>query len=217
MAESLELLGGPASVMVKVDFGSSGARGTNFYLTYGDPNVPGNINTLYFPNPPQLFDFAINIDPDDAGYLDAYQFVFVPELNTNLWVPGLRLAPDFAIFKQDKTFVPGSAIGLLPTLGYAQLDNLVLPVSADVAGILAALPQEQRNQAFITQANITYEVYNGKPISSMVIPGNISVDLVNSLVTVPISIAAMELDQSLGWIPLTGLKTISIMLGIAES
>jgi hypothetical protein len=217
MTESLELLGGPASVNVKVDFGSSGARGTNFYLTYGDPNIPGNINTQYFPNPPQLFDFAINIDPDDAGYLDAYQYTFVQQLNTSMWVPGLRLAPDFAIFKQNKAFVPGSAIGLLPTLGYAQLDDLILPVAADVAAVLAILPQQQRDEAFIAQANITYEIYNMRPVSPMIIPGNVSVDTVNNLVTIPISIAAMELDATFGWVPLAGAKTISLMVGIAES
>lgn len=217
MSESLDLLGGPASVSVEVDFGATGKRGTNFYLTYGDPNTPGSINTQYFPNEPQLFDFAINIDPDDAGYLDAYQYLYVPQLNATMWVPGLQLAPDFAIFKQNKTFVPGSAIGLPPTLGYAQLDNLVLPVSQEIAIMLNMLPQEQRNQAFIAQGNITYEIYNLKPVSPTIIPGDVSVNLINNTITIPITIAATEFDQSFGWIPLAGEKTISVMIGIAEA
>lgn len=214
---SLEALGGPASIVVETDFGTTGMRGTNFYLSNGNPNVPGSIDTNIFTNTPILYDLCINIKPDDANYLDVYQYLYVPQLNTNMWVVGLQLAPALVAEKETVTFVPGAAIGLAESMGYGQFTPIVITVDQTLAIALSLMTQEQRNQAFIAQSNIMYEIYNNKPITSMIIPGNVSVNTLTNEVTVPVSFAAAELDQTLGWIPLIGQKTVSFVLGIAES
>jgi hypothetical protein len=212
---SLDTLGGPDSLVIKTDFGAIGQRGTNFYLSYGNPNIPGTIDSSFFANEPIIYDLCINIKPDDANYLDVYQYLYVPQLGTNMWVVGLQLAPALVVKKKNYTFVPGSLIGLPASMGYATLDDVVISVAPELALALSLMTSEQRSQAFIAQANILHEIYNLNPISSVITSGQISVNTVSNEITVPLSLGAMEYNS--GWVPLTGEKTVSLVLGITAS
>lgn len=214
---SLDELGGPASVDVLVDYGATGTRGTQFFLSSGDPNIPGNIDQNVFLFTPIEYDLCINIKPDDPNYLDVYQYLYIQQLGVSMWVVGLQLAPALVVEKKAYTFVPGSLVGGFSSMGYTLVDPIVLSVDPALAATLYALPQEQRNQAFISQANITYEIYNQKPVSPIIVTGDISVDLATSEITIPVTIAALEYDATLGWVPLLGEKTVSIVLGISAS
>ena len=196
---SLDTLGGPASVVVETDYGTSGIRGTNFFLSNGDPNIPGSIDTAVFTNTTIIYDLCINIKPDDAGYLDVYQYLYLPTLGVSAWVVGLQLAPALVAEKQTVTFVPGSLVGGFESLGYGQFTPVVISVDQQLAVMLSMMTQEQRNQAFATQANILYEIYNNKPITTVLAPGDVSVNLATNELTIPISFASAEFDQSVGY------------------
>jgi hypothetical protein len=99
----LTVLGGPASVQVDTSFGASGPRGT--FVMYGllDPN---NENATFIETP-AIFDLYLLVDPSSPDYLQVYQYVI--EDNQALWIPTVKLTPNFYGTNRVVTFAAGEA------------------------------------------------------------------------------------------------------------
>lgn len=106
MVSSLSILDGPASVTVNVDKGIFGIPGSQFYLSSGDPNIPGNIA-----GSPAIarYDLCINTAASDANYLFLYQHNFIPGTQVLAWIPGFKLVPNTVAKNQSATFSEGSS------------------------------------------------------------------------------------------------------------
>jgi len=101
----LTVLGGPSQITVDTNIGPVGNRGV--FVLYGvfDPNTPQAIPT--FIATPQIFDLYILTDPSSEEYLTVYQYV--SQDGINLWVPTLKLTPNFYGTNRVLTFQDGEA------------------------------------------------------------------------------------------------------------
>jgi len=99
----LTVLGGPASVQVDTSIGTAGQRGT--FVMYGllNPNNP----SASFIETPTIFDLYILTDPSSADYLQVYQYVI--QDGEEIWIPTIKLTPNFYGTNRVVTFIEGQA------------------------------------------------------------------------------------------------------------
>lgn len=94
--ESLVVLGGPESINLEVDFGSTGDRGSLIFVGNGKPDLVDIGQT------PNLFDLYINLLTTDDEYLMIYQYVEV--LGTVQWQTLTKLIPNTYVTNQNINF-----------------------------------------------------------------------------------------------------------------
>lgn len=193
MVSELSMLGGPHSVVIDVDKGIAGIQGTQFYLSYGNPNIPGLLTGIV----PNRYDFCINIDPSDAEYLFLYQYNYVPGTLILAWIPGFKLVPNTVAKNESATFVNGIAliqfqIELPP--GYSSGTGGI-PENYDIQF-------EISNQAGTQTQN---------PVSaSYAITGLIVED---GIATINMGLSGIELVSG-NWIPLSGDKVVHLIITV---
>lgn len=193
MPDPLAILGGPSSITVDVDKGISGIPGTQFYLSYGDPNVPGNLPEATF----RRYDICTNVDPQDADYLILYQYNFVPGTQILAWIPGFKLVPNTVARNEPATFASGiSQIQFeieLPS-GYSSGTGGI-PENYDIQF-------EISNEAGSTQQN---------PVSASYAITGLLVN--NGIATINMAFTAIEFSSNT-WIPLNGDKVIHLIITV---
>lgn len=211
--------GGPASVTVVEDQGKTGSRATNVLLSYGDPNTNityspvGTVplsqsdvdNFQRTPVTPQRYDLAINLNPNDAGYLDVYYYApKPPALGTgDMWYNVLALTPTTYVFNPTITFdMTGAGMTTVSVPQPANFDSLTtLQKTAVMQGILAA-------------SNINYNFENQYPVAALVSAGNIRED--GDLIKIDITFGAAQYVSST-WAPVVGSVKVHLLIGLVSN
>lgn len=229
--DELAVLGGPTSLNVALDFGSTGTRGTYIFTGDGKPTDPNvNISSASLPDQstPQIFDFYINLKPSDNEYLFLYQYQNVNGVAT--WARILRLVPNTAIANIEVEFLNGQAVR---TVSEQKLPGLIFPLndffSIDELGILSS---DNFNVQYTLTAQNDPELFDpvenplglgieNNPISSSVTLGPILADETQGLVFLPVLISAIEAVTTIDpitslpvitWQPFTGFRVLNIVV-----
>lgn len=100
-SDDLVVLGGPASVNVNVDLGATGKRGSQIFISPGDPTDPLTV----IGQTPEVFDLCINTLTSNEEYLYLYQYQNLGAANS--WVPLFKLIPNTYSQNYSKTFADG--------------------------------------------------------------------------------------------------------------
>lgn len=211
--------GGPASVIVVEDQGKTGSRATNVLLSYGDPNTNINYSPIgtvptsqsdvdnfeRTPETPQKYDLAINLNPNDAGYLDVYYYSpKPPALGTgNMWYNVLALTPTTYVFAPTITFdTSGAGMTTVSVPQPAGFDLLTtIQKTAIMQGILAA-------------SNINYNFEHPNPVAALVSAGNIRED--GDFIKIDITFGAAQYVSST-WAPLVGPVRTHLLIGLVSN
>lgn len=98
--DELTVLGGPSTVNVETDFGSTGLRGSLIYASNGIPGTPNS----GIPEDVLPYDLAINISASSTRYLTVYQYFSADGVTG--WNELTRLSPNAGSFNADITFGP---------------------------------------------------------------------------------------------------------------
>jgi hypothetical protein len=116
--DDLTVIGGPTSVKVSVDLGATGKRGSQIFISPGDPTDP----TTIIGQDPEVFDLCINTKTSDPQYLYVYQFQNLG--SSNDWVPLFNLIPDTFATNSSKVFNDGIAQVYIPVFSITEKENL---------------------------------------------------------------------------------------------
>lgn len=196
--DNLSELSGPTSVVVETDIGPQGRRSSLILLSRGDPNVPGNLQTLV---PPLQHDMAIDTDPNSLTYLFLFYYELVtinPQLGIQqlAWVPKLRLIPSSVSKNVDTTFVNGIASA-----------NLQLPIPPGFQGDIQSSLFVQHSIA--NKISVTTQLQN--PLSTFFAVTGLAV--VNGVASIDFLFSAIEYNSGF-WVPLQGEKTIHLVITV---
>lgn len=182
--DDLTVIGGPSSIDVMLDFGSSGDRGSKIFVGNGNPNNPSTV----IGQTPQLLDMYINILSSDSEYSYMYQYQNVVSGNT--WVKLVKLMPNIYSNKFNNiSFINGEWTTNISVIGLST--NTV--ISAE-------------------NLSVQYSISGGtNPISSSITFGTLVID--NGLITLPVIINAKELIEG-NWVNPIGEKAISLFITV---
>jgi hypothetical protein len=184
-SDELTVLGGPAEISVDIDFGPQGDRGSLILYGVGKPD------DVVLPETPQVYDSYINISPSDDEYQFMYQFIAGPNNGTPIWTKIFKLTPNIYSENVVRTFVDG------------QID-INIPVAAIV-------PADLVGNYTAENFNVQVNVLGTSPISIGVSVSEI--EIVNSLVSLPILINAIEYSES-EWALAEGQKTVHLLITV---
>lgn len=188
-SEELTILGGPSEILVNLDIGPEGDRGSYILVGYGNPNLPGtSIGEI-----PQVYDMYINILTSDPEYLYIYQYLNVG--GTTSWVRLMKLTPNTFSYNTNATFVDGATTINVPI-------NAIVPSYPE---ILANVTSEN--------FNIQYNVLGSMPASTSCSVGSIIVDGGTGLQVLPITISGMEYSEE-AWTSFSGSKTVHLYITV---
>ena len=196
--DTLSELSGPSSVVVESDIGIEGRRSSTILLSSGDPNVPGNLQSLI---PPLQYDLAIDTDPASLTYLFLFYYELVtidPILGIQqlVWMPKLRLIPNSVSKNADTTFTAG--VGVV---------NLQLPIPPGFQGDISDSLFIQHDIA----NRIALSTALQNPISSFFAVTGLSV--VGGIANLQLTFFAIEYNSGI-WIPLQGEKTVHLVITV---
>jgi hypothetical protein len=186
-SDELTVLGGPAEISVDVDFGPQGDRGSLILYGLGKPDA----DDVVLPETPQVYDSYINLKPSDDEYQFMYQFIAGPNNGSPVWTKIFKLTPNIYSENVVRTFVDG------------QID-INIPVAAIV-------PADLVGNYTAEEFNVQASVLGTSPISLAVSVSEI--EIVNSLVSLPISINAIEYSES-EWALAEGQKTVHLLITV---
>ena len=144
--DDLTVIGGPTSVAVSMDLGATGKRGSQIFISPGDPKDPLTV----IGQTPEVFDLCINAAVSDPEYLYLYQYQNLGAVNQ--WMPLFKLIPNTFADNSEKTFTSGSTQMNIPVFSITATQNL----SAE-------------------NFNIQHSIFNDNPISSSVVVGDIEI------------------------------------------
>jgi hypothetical protein len=187
--EDVAVLGGPDTVNVEVDFGTTGDRGSQIFSNVGKPVIGTNGLTVLAPDC-QLFDLYINILSTDDEYQYVYQLQNV--LGTNTWVKLFKLVSN--IYSKNYTatsFVDG-----------------VWTMNIPVAEIV---PSSLVGSALAENFNIQYSVLNQYPIASSINVGEISTSGGERIL--PVTITASELLDGT-FVSIDDIKVVQLFITV---
>lgn len=114
--EDLTVIGGPTSINVSMDIGATGDRGSQIFVS------PGNPNDVVIGQTPKVFDLCINTLKSDEEYLFMYQYQNLGSVNQ--WVPLFKIIPDTFSENVEKTFADGSTTVNVPVASITETQNL---------------------------------------------------------------------------------------------
>jgi hypothetical protein len=187
--EDVAVLGGPDTVNVEVDFGTTGDRGSQIFSNVGKPVIGTNGLTALAPDC-QLFDLYINILSTDDEYQYVYQLQNV--LGTNTWVKLFKLVSNI----YSKNYTATSFVDGVWTMN--------IPVSEIV-------PSSLVGSALAENFNIQYSVLNQYPIASSINVGEISTSGGERIL--PITITASELVDGT-FVSIDDIKVVQLFITV---
>jgi hypothetical protein len=114
--DDLTVVGGPTSINVSMDFGGPGKRGSQVFISSGNPNEVSIGQT------PEVLDLCINSLNSDSEYRYIYQYQNLGAVNQ--WVPLFSLVPDTFSENTSKLFVEGVAQINIPVFNITSTENL---------------------------------------------------------------------------------------------
>lgn len=114
--EDLTVIGGPTSINVSMDLGATGKRGSQIFIS------PGNPNEVVIGQDPIVFDLCINTLKSDDEYLYLYQYQNLGAINQ--WVPLFNIIPDTFSSNSSKVFSNGQTTINVPVFSITETENL---------------------------------------------------------------------------------------------
>lgn len=114
--DDLTVIGGPTSIKVSMDIGATGKRGSQIFVSAGNPNE------VVIGQTPEVFDLCINTSKSDAEYLYMYQYQNRGAVNQ--WIPLFDIIPDTYSENFTKSFVSGSTSINIPISNITSTENL---------------------------------------------------------------------------------------------
>jgi hypothetical protein len=184
-SDDLTVLGGPASISLDIDFGPQGDRGSIILYGLGKPDE------IVLPETPQVYDSYINLLTSDDEYQFMYQFIAGPNNGTAVWTKLFKLTPNIYSENLTRTFVAGEADINIP---------LAAIIPADLIGNYTA-----------ENFNVQVSILGTSPVSVAVSVSEI--EIVNNLVSLPISLNAIEYLES-EWASIEGQKTVHLLITV---
>jgi hypothetical protein len=182
---NLNILGGPTTVQVSVDYGQRGERGSLILYGQGKPYV------VSLQESPTIYDMYVNLLPSDDEYQWVYQYINTP--SGPAWTALFKLQPNTYSDNQTATFVNGEA-------------ELWLPVSA-VAG-----QDQSMSSLTASNFNVQYSIVSQSPISSSISIGDVILSPTEVL-SLPVTISAVEfVDNS--WTAISDQKIVHLFVTV---
>lgn len=187
--DTVTLIGGPAKVDVKLDFGPQGSRGSLILYGLGKPST---IPAEDFSFAPQLLDWYINLKTTDSEYQFLYQYQ--NKDGVAQWVKVFKIIPNVYNTNETVTFVDGM------TLVNLRISNTTAPLLG--AGTPAL------------NAQVSLQTASLHPISSNFAFGEPSFDQGTQEYVLPLTITAAELDPATGWQALDSVAVANISINV---
>jgi hypothetical protein len=158
--EDLTVLGGPTTINLQTDFGSSGQRGSLIYASNGIPSDSNSgIPSDVFP-----YDLAINISASSNRYLTVYQYFSAD--GASGWNELTRLSPNVGAVNIDAYFsngvsqqIPGTDGIAIPVSSITQSTELTpanFNIQYSIESLTPILSSLLVSPTFVTIDNITY-------------------------------------------------------------
>lgn len=182
--DDLTVIGGPQSVNVSVDIGSSGDRGSRIFVGNGNPN---NLSTVIGQDV-SLFDMYINLLSSDAEYSYMYQYQSIPSSPSGTWIKLAKLMPNVYSNKFNESFVDGKWTTNISVVG---LSTTTILTAANL--------------------NVQYSISGNNPIASSITLGTLQIN--DGLMSLPITIFAKEFTGG-DWVNPEGARSISIFITV---
>lgn len=182
---NLNILGGPSTVQVSVDYGQRGDRGSLILYGQGKPNL------VTLQESPIIYDMYINLLPSDDQYQWVYQYINTPT-GPN-WISLFKLQPNTFSNNQTITFIDGVA-------------EFWIPISS-VTG-------QDESFASITSSsfNVQYSLISQNPAASSISIGEIT-QSPTEVMSLPITIYAAEFAGN-SWSNISGQKTVHLFVTV---
>lgn len=114
--DDITVIGGPTSINVNMDIGATGKRGSQIFISLGNPNDVEIGQTI------EVFDLCINTLKSDSEYLSLYQYQNRGAVNQ--WVRLFELIPDSFSQNSEKSFVDGLSEINVPVSSITSTENL---------------------------------------------------------------------------------------------
>lgn len=114
--DDLTVIGGPTSLNVSVDLGATGKRGSQIFVSFGNPN------DVVLGQTAEVFDLCINTLKSDEEYLYLYQYQNLGAVTQ--WMPLFNLIPDTYSTNLTKTLVEGIVDINIPVANITSTENL---------------------------------------------------------------------------------------------
>jgi hypothetical protein len=201
-SESLSVLGGPSTVNLELDIGAQGQRGT--FILYGFPNPNTAEAQNSFIAEPQVFDLYVVVDPAADDYLQIYQYV--NQDGALVWVPAIKLSINMFSTTLPTLFQDGLAeinitlgdLGLagLEETGQSQsvgLNFFSQPGSSTYFNVQMSISNFNPLYTLNPEGGETLDLY---PVVSTFVLSDVSLDLNDGLLKLPINISAVELSPT---------------------
>lgn len=160
----LNVLGGPSTVEIAVDYGQRGDRGS--LILYGE----GKPSLVSLPQTPSVYDMYINLLPSDDQYQWVYQYIAQP--SGYGWKALFKLNPNTYSSNNQLSFLNGSS-------------EIWVPIVSITGGDITA--------SSITSGsfNVQHTVVSQNPVASSVYVGDIALSP-DEILALPITIKAAE-------------------------
>ena len=183
-SDDLLVIGGPTSIDLQLDYGSKGTRGSQIFLSNGNPNTAGNILDT-----PLINDLAINTSAADTEeYLYLYQYKYVDAVLA--WHPYLKLLPNQ--FNANYSVVFTAGVGTV-TL---EIPSIALPTTGAAYSA--------------SNFNIQATVSNSSPTAVSVEIGTVTP---GDVYTLPITLRAAQYSSST-WSSVNSTKLVYLAISV---
>jgi hypothetical protein len=182
--EDLTVLGGPSSINVEIDFGPQGSRGSQFFISNGNPN------SVEIGQTAEVFDLCLNVLGSDTEYQTLYQYQNV--LGTETWVALFKLVTNTYSTNRIVSFTNGAG-----------------SVSIPVASIV---PQSLVGSVTASNFNIQFNILDAinPAAASMSVSDLITLD---DQIVLPISFKSKTFSGE-DWVNTTGTKTVHLFITV---
>lgn len=179
----LNVLSGPTTVEIAVDYGQKGDRGS--LILYGE----GKPSLVSLPQAPSVYDMYVNLLPSDDQYQWVYQYIAQPSGYS--WKALFKLNPNTYSGNSQLSFVNGST-------------EIWVPIVAITGGDITT--------SSITSGsfNVQHTVLSQDPVASSVYVGDIALSP-DEILALPITIKAAEFVNG-EWSLLSGEKMVHLFI-----
>jgi hypothetical protein len=182
--DDLLIIGGPTSIDLQLDYGSKGTRGSQIFLSNGNPNTAGNILDT-----PLINDVAINTSAADTEeYLYLYQYKYVDAVLA--WHPYLKLLPNQ--FNANYSVVFTAGVGTVTV----EIPSIALPTTGAAYSA--------------SNFNIQATVSNSSPTAVSVEIGTVTP---GDVYTLPITLRAAQYSSST-WSSVNSTKLVYLAISV---
>lgn len=179
----LNVLSGPSTVEIAVDYGQRGDRGSLILYGQGKPAL------VQMPTAPAVYDMYINLLPSDDQYQWVYQYISQP--SGYGWKPLFKLNPNTYSGNREIAFTNGSAEIWIPIVSITGGDMVTSSITSG-------------------SFNVQHSVIGQNPVSSSVYVGDVALSP-DEILALPITIKAAELVSG-EWALLSGEKMVHLFI-----